>query len=352
MYNPKSDFFEELSQGRVLCLMPVERVRLDERLEGPNGVMFYPAKTIDFRTLRVVSDPDRVLENFHYRQYTLDDGGIASAITGVNADALHSLPIVARTIDLNWSAFLNMSATEHIDLLRTLSDGFEETMDLVRYSGGRLDLPETLPGRVGLVPTSGGFSAALLYKLQDNESYIVAGRYLITTVIAGVGLELENWAPYPTLYGGEVGNVVRRALSLYSRALEGSDHTIKFIQVMSLLEFLTMPGEYTGSDGVRQTVALHVANTKREYHQLSQRLRNLQGAKTSDGRQVGYRTRVVHCGENIEDVLGEGETLGSLFRELDRYVHRIVDCLTARVDEPWSKVVEWRAERKRELGVQ
>jgi len=67
MYNPVSDFQAELSQGRVLCLMPIERARFDEQLQGPNGVIFYPAETIDFRTLRVVSDPDRELEDFRHR---------------------------------------------------------------------------------------------------------------------------------------------------------------------------------------------------------------------------------------------------------------------------------------------
>ena len=351
MYRPESDFREELSQGRVLCLMPIERLYLDERLEGPNGVMFYPAEAIDFRTLRVVSDPEQVLKDFSYRQYTQDSGGITSAILGVHTAGLLTVPLIARTVDLNWSSFLSMSYSEHIDLLQRLAGDFEEAMDLVRYYGSRLDLPETLPGRVGLVPTSESSSAALLYNLEDNESYIVAGRHLITAVIAGVGLELRDWSPYPILNCGEVGNIARRALSLYSRALEGSDNSIKFMQVMSLLEFLAMPGEYIGSDGARKTVALHMANTKQEYHRLSQRLRNLQGAKTPEGRQIGYRTRVVHCGERIEDILAPGENLIGLFRELGSYIHRIVDFLISKATEPWAKVVEWRDDRRRALGL-
>lgn len=351
MFNPESDFLDELSQGRLLCLMPIDRVYVDEKIRGPNGVIFYPAETVDFRRLRMVSHPDQVLEDFRYRQYTWDNGGIASAISGVDSASLQSLPLIARTIDLKWSSFLSMNPAEHIDLLQRLAGDFEEAMDLMRYHGARLDLPETLPGRVGLVPTPEGFSATLLYNLEDHESYIVAGRYLITAVIAGVGLELTDWAPYPTLNLGEIGNIVRRALSLYSRALEGSDNTIKFIQVMSLLEFLAMPGEYRGTDNVRKAVALHIANTKQDYHQLSQRLRNLQGAKASDGRQIGYRTRVVHCGERIESILAPGENLVALFRELDTYVHKIIDFLISKAEEPWAKVMEWRDDRKRALGL-
>jgi hypothetical protein len=329
--------------------MPIGRLRFDEELEGPNGVIFYPADSVDFHELRVVSDPDRELEDFWYRQSSSDLGGFTSATSGINAEGLQSVPLIARMIDLNWSSFLSMSPTDHIDLLKKLTGSFEEAMDLVRYSGGRLDLPETLPGRPGLVPNSEGFSAALLYNFQEHESYIVAGRHLITAVIAGIGLELEDWAPYPTLNCGEVGNVVRRALSLYSRALEGSDNTIKFIQVMSLLEFLAMPGEYRGSDGVRQTVAIHVANTKGEYHGLSQRLKNLQSAKTPDGRQIGYRTRVVHCGERVEDILAPGERLVDLFRELDSYIHKIMDFLITKAGVPWEKVEEWRYDHKKAL---
>jgi len=351
MYNPVSDFQAELSQGRVLCLMPIERARFDEQLQGPNGVIFYPAETIDFRTLRVVSDPDRELEDFRHRQNTWDEDDITSGISGLNATVLQSRPLIARPIDLNWSSFLSMDPAEHKDLLPGLVGHFEESMDLVRYHGARLDLPETLPGRVGLISMPEWFSAALLYNLQDHESYILGGRHFITAVITGVGLELEDWAPYPVLNCGEVGNIVRCALSLYTRALEGSDNTIKFIQIMSLLEFLATPGEYRGSDATRQAVGLHVANTKREYHQLSERLSNLQGARSPEGRHVGYRTRVVHCGESVESVLVTGESLGALFRELDRYIHIIIDLLISKANDPWAKVVEWRDDRKRALGL-
>ena len=79
-------------------------------------------------------------------------------------------------------------------------------------------------------------------------------------ITKGLGLVAHevDWNELPK--EGEVGNIVRQALSMYSDILENSNPTAKFMQAMSLFEFLVSPGEYSKSEYLRKIIIMGKAS--------------------------------------------------------------------------------------------
>src|SRR5690606_5597682 len=116
-------------------------------------------------------------------------------------------------------------------------------LDLVRFENCKMGLADHLPGRAGLLGDT-GFCAGLFYAPEDHESYIIAGKVLTHQVVAGIGLDLTGAPMVRPVGEGEIGSVARHALRLYSEALEAATDTSRFVQLLSLIEFLAAPEDY------------------------------------------------------------------------------------------------------------
>jgi len=361
MYSLRDDFFEDLRLGRYLVVMPISRFVLEEKFTL-GKFSFYPAGEIDVEELRVV--PNKTME-------MLDSGigiivaegqdlrELKSSASGICADVFCTNVCVAFTADIEWDDFLQGTHETDILLINTLSQDVEKAMDLIRFYFCRFDLPDTLPGQVGTWQGSNGFSGALLYNLFDNESYVIGGSVVTHFTVKGSGLELagsqtlsiEN---HPLMGNniGEVGNIARMALNLNSGVFEANNITTKFIRAMNLLEFLAYPDEYKKFELVKKEISCHIAATNQQYHKLLDRFYELTGKKDDiTGEIIGYRTRIVHIGTTLEEILVNEKDRNDLLLELQGYICSVIEDMIENMDKTWEDFLKYRNQLKINLGL-
>ena len=113
---------------------------------------------------------------------------------------------------------------------------------------------------------------------------------------------------------------------------------LRFIQALSLLEFLAHPDEYKKFEEVKKVIARHIAKDTREYQKLLERFFELTGKKDSaTNKVIGYRTRVIHMGENIESIVPDKNDRKLLFVELQTYIKAVIDHMISHSHLAWQE---------------
>lgn len=169
-------------------------------------------------------------------------------------------------------------------------------------------------------------AGAMFYDDEHRESNIIGGDAFTHLVTRGLGMCLNEIELHDFPKDGEVGHIVKHAVSLYSAILETSDPTAQFIQCLVLLEFLAFPDEWRNFVAVKKVIARYVARTRSEYERLLDRFFELTGKKDQNsGKIIGYRTRVVHMGERIEHLVPDPSARKKLFIELDGYIRPVIE---------------------------
>ena len=225
----------------------------------------------------------------------------------------------------------------------------DDVFDLIRFDYCLPWEPSTLPGRPGLL-ASCEFTSALFYSTVENRGYILAGELHRHRLIAGLGLDMSSVAvDLPA--AGEVGQIARHGLRLYSNALEANSETAKFTQLMSLVEFLADPYEFSKMADAKKQIAKHVAKSKAEYEEIGEYFKFL----TSEGGKItplqkGLRHNIVHMGKTLEELLTPRERL-EVFKKLWRYVGVPLQHMLRMAGDEWSEIENFREQRGRELGL-
>jgi len=351
-FSALSDFVDDLKTGARLCVMPVPRLVLDDRLDALKGFVFYPASTLDLDELRVVWIPaDEFAKTIARSDGAVDLEGsdlewFRCAASQLSLEHFEKYALVAFTSPVNWEQFLSGDHSYHRDLLREMSEHAETALDLLRFDFCRLHLPDTLPGRAGTFDFDSPYTGALFYTLDDHESYIVGGQVVTHHIVPGLGLEIS--CPPSTTWIGktDTGNIARRGLALYSAAMESNSLTSKFVQCMSILEFLAYPDDYMQMKKVKREIAAHVADTPDEYQAILNDIERLTSFKDANGRQIGWRTCIVHHGSRFETLVPEKRDQDAIFKRLERYIGKTLADLIRLSEQSWEAVVKFRNSRK------
>ncbi|HAP41472.1 MAG TPA: hypothetical protein DCQ94_17200 [Nitrospira sp.] len=316
---------EDLSIGHSLALLPVSRLRLeDSELPFPGGVTFYQQGKVDLAALNCVPN-----DNFGHPL-----SKAKSSITRVTIDTLNEHVLAVCPVQMVWSRFISLSHTEHMDFIADLSHKIDRTcFDYILYRLCDFYPVDSLPGRIGSLDTHPMFSAVLLYDPQSKRSQIVSGSVFSHMVVRGIGLLLHplDAGEFPT--DGEVGRIAKHALTLYRSILESSSHTSRFVQAMSLLEFLAFPDDYRPFKEVKKIVASHAARSEYEYRTIIDRFLDLTGKKDPVTNEfLGFRTRIVHMGQRIEEIVPREIDRKTLFAEIYGYIRAMMDHMIAHSD--------------------
>jgi hypothetical protein len=310
-----------LKPGAHLCVMPIARAVLDLPLKMRDDAIFYPPNTIKFETLRVYPNS---LTSTTLAEYI-------SATTKTDTETLDFHVTVVFPIRFDWD---NMWATSHkgqMEFIRFLSEVVdEESLNLLRYQECRIDLSDALPARAGQLDSNHMMSAALVYNAANQQGRIIAGAAFTHFITRGVGLPIVPIELRKFPGNGEVGHIARRALSLYGALLEANSPSTKFVQALSLLEFLADPLRYRKFREVKKIVARYVATTQQDYERILSRFEDLTGKKDPQtGDEIGYRTRIVHIGDRLDTLLPSFDDRQKLFLELDGYIRPMIDHMIA-----------------------
>jgi hypothetical protein len=348
-----------LSANERLCLLPLDRILVEEPDWISEEVAIFPPNALSGETLRTVSWPE-----YEYQRSIGNTGG---AIT-LDGDALYwaksgctriDLPdffqsaLLALPVTLDWDKFLFPDSHEsHLEMLGSAMDKAERIMDLVRFEHCNLWTPAKLPGRAGLLGDT-VFCAGLFYAKEDHESYLIAGQVLTHQVIIGVGLDMSPPLMVRPTGDGEVGAVARHALRMYSEALEASTETSRFVQMMSLLEFLAAPNEFLLMKRAKRMIARQIAGDRADYEAILRDFSYLtsEGGTVKSAKQ-GLRHNIVHLGRRLEDLAGAKER-EAIFRRLGRYAGAVIHQLrqNSYLGEEWKVIEQLRAAGVGRLGL-
>lgn len=331
-----SDFSATLAEGRQLVVMPIARTHLDYCvLEYPAEITFYPKGLVD-------------LSEINIHENSKDSSSLAeqvSALSGIDVDALDQHNLIVFPFDLDWAQFRNNSFRANLSLIRCLSEYVDKTcFDFIRYHLCALftdgDPTHCIPGRPGQIDSNHMMAGALLYSPSENQAFIIGGDAFTHIVTRGMGLPLQSIAHDRFPKEGEVGNIVRHSLSLYGAMIEAQTPSSMFIQALALLEFLAFPDDYQTFKEVKKVIARYVARNAAEYNKILDRFFELTGKKDDNtGRIIGYRTRLVHMGERLEDIVPDAHKRLELMVELDGYIRSVIDHMNAHSDLSLSEYI-------------
>lgn len=350
------DLIGLLERDQRLCLLPLARVLVEDPFWISEAVAVFPPDALTGETLRTVGWPERDYQQTLSRSGTVILGG--DALHWAKSGAARSdLPdffgsaLLALPVAINWDAFLEPESHEaHLDMLTAAMEEAERRLDLVRFENCKMGLADHLPGRAGLLGDT-GFCAGLFYAPDDHESYIIGGRVLTHQVIAGIGLDLTGAPMVRPVGEGEVGSVARHALRLYSEALEAATDTSRFVQLLSLIEFVAAPEDYIAMKRAKRAIARQIARDQVDYHAIIDDflyLTSESGAATGANR--GLRHNIVHLGKRLED-LTTREERAAIFRRLARYAGATIAGLLDHDGEDWSVIEALRAAGVARLGL-
>jgi hypothetical protein len=330
-----ADFSAYFRRGFFLAVMPVSRVHLDSPIQYKHGLVFYPPGWAELKTLNVAVN----------RTDTRSHAELASAASGIDVDLLETHPLVAFPCMFNCEEFQHGNHQDHCECIRTMSAYVDRVcFNILKFNRCELGLPDTIPGRVGSIIPNPMMAGALLYSHEHRRGRIVGGSAFSHAVVKGLGLPLVplNTRHFPR--SGEVGRIVSHALELFSAALEASTPTLQFVQAISLLEFLADPFEYQSFKNVKKIIARYAAKDALQYDRLLDRFHELTGKKADSGEILGYRTRIVHMGQRLEEIFPVPADRRNVLQELQSYARAVITHMIVRSNESWSDYLELRAE--------
>jgi hypothetical protein len=304
-----------ISDECYLAILPLSRFHIDRTLLLPYGVAIYPAGVIK-------------LNKINFRNEYKSLSALQSKVSGVSIETIQSHPLIILPFKCKWKSLFKYTHNQHLEIIRRLSELVDVLcLNFIRYKNCELEpIPsEDLPSHAGQISTNNMMSSAILFNSQLNQAKLISGAVFSHYITRGLGLVAiqPEWDEFPT--SGEVGNIVHHALLLYSNLLETQSASSRYVQALSLLEFLAYPNEYKNFKCVKKIIAKYKMTTPTEHQKLMSRFEELTGKKDENGDNIGFRTRIVHIGATIEQIVPNEEKRKELFKELDSYIRPVIN---------------------------
>lgn len=246
---------------------------------------------------------------------------------------------------------MNKMCIPHLDekskLMKSVLDKTEDIMNIFRYIYSNFDKTSNLPQRSGYI--EGTLSGFLMCNLNDKMSNYISEKYHVSNITIGNGLTVDVCTMKDKLdiyfsplknSSNEVGNIMKHAFRMYSSILYMPTATNKFMQAMSLIEYLANPFEYEKMQKVKTKIIPFSCDCKKAYHDMCERFKYLTADKDEGGNQIGLRTSIVHNGKNLEDLICEGYEIDLLLRELQMYICNFINNTIQLYDKYWNVVEE------------
>lgn len=325
-----------LRPGVHLVALPWARTLAESPIEFLEEVVIFPSGEVTFDSLNIQgSGPN---DSLAWHQ---------SAFSGIDLETFDHQPLIAFPLSFDWDALVAGSHNDHLDFIQFLSEKANGlALDWIRFQLCRLDLVDTIPAKAGQIDSNHMMAGALLYNAQLKQGRIIGGSAFTHFPTRGLGLPIDHFHAAAPL-DGEVGHHVAHALRLYGSLLEVEDQSLKFVQAISLLEFLSDPYRYQNFIEVKKTIARYVAKTTADYQRLLLRFKELTGNKDPQtGIERGYRTLIVHLGKQLREIVPGTNARQQLFLELDGYIRPIIGHMIEHSDMDWAAYVEVRREMK------
>ncbi len=226
------------------------------------------------------------------------------------------------------------------EILRKAIQKARPVVDFIRLNYGSILDKRLMTGRVGQLES--GDTVALVTDAFGGLSRIASADIYGNVLNVFQGIELLSTSVFDQLsiYKpdiNETGNIALHAMRLYSAALEGSGPTEKFVEFMRIFEFIAFPDSYEKFQKVRAKITQHLARNSYDETRLETEFRSYTGGVANDG----LRTKIIHMGVQLDDLLNAGD-IDSLLSRLQLYTTCCINDLLRLYNRPWQAVETFR----------
>lgn len=319
--------------NKLVAIVPVKSFHVEKKLIFGNTIIF-PEKSLDEDEIR----------GWHFN---LD-------FEEIKSDFYNSSLLTFTVEDVALNYFGVFTPSQKHDIIKKVLGSAEDIMNIFRYMNSNFDKSSNLPQRAGYIKDI--LCGFLLYSTEQKKSDYISGKYYSTSYIVTQGLtiyedihEIDNFFKPFYSKSHEVGSIIMHALRMYSDILYMQSPTNKFMQAMSLIEYLANPFEYEQMKKAKTKIIPFSADSKSSYLKLCDRFKELTSAVDENGQQVGLRTCIVHNGKTLEDLIDKSYKIDLLLRELQSYICNFINFAINYSDQEWTVVVEKTKEKYNEI---
>lgn len=325
MYSIYSDY-QKQEENRPIALVPIKSFNISKKFVI-GDIIIYPKGEID------VEEIGKCCFDFTFEEIK---------------ELFYDSVIMAIPIDYAQFSFrMSLPPSQKTKFINTVLETAEDVMNVLRFIFCNWDKTSNLPQRAGYIHNM--VSGFLVYFLtSDTYSYIfdkyVTQNYSLTNELyIDVDNSIENLNKYSlalTNSSYEVASIIKHAFRMYSNILYMPTSTNKFMQAMSMIEYLANPFEYVKMQDVKTKIIPFSVDSRKKYHEVCERFKELTSLKNENNEQIGLRTCIVHNGKNLEQLISESYQIDMLLRELQMYVCNFINHIIIYTEYNWDKVVE------------
>ncbi|AOC57959.1 hypothetical protein [Bacillus pumilus] len=317
LYSIKSDYGVE----KDLAIIPIKKFNISDRYIV-DDITIYPSNSVDSMELmgmKVDLDFWEIQEEF-----------FNSAIVVFPVEIRKSHP------------FKNFTVEERQQILDSNISKTEEILNILKYIYCNLGKTSLLMQRAGYINNI--YSGIIIYYPQMEMFDFIKDKHKVKAEFIGKGLtvnlkEIEEILISHTVLlksdCGELGNIAKHALQLYSNIIEANNLTNKYVQALSLIEYLSNPFKFEKMQKLKGRVISFTADNRKDYHELSERFKWLTGLENEGREQLGLRTNIIHNGQILENLLSKPYEAEFLIKELQLYICNYLEEMFANYKESW-----------------
>lgn len=324
--NEEMDYDNDLFNEQIVIL-PLTRLNIDNPIYSRNLCIF-PSGQFPIELLNA-----QIPDKFDFNKLPKEgcNRNLVTSVTQIDEEAFKHNALVVFRDSITIEEYAKMLQPDDVELIKKYSERAESVLDIIRFFECNYTTPELLPAKAGVWDDR--YSAFLLYFPKFDIGVVQSREVEIKTFIKGIGVDISDtmqitYLPifmYQDSEIGEVGRLCKYALKLNTTIAESDNQSVKFMQIMTLLEFLGSPHEYKQFQMIKGKIISYVATDKKHYHSLSEKFKYY---------SKDLRTEIVHNGKRIEDLLTAKEIFG-LFQFFHRTIFTIILDMITNFDMDW-----------------
>lgn len=341
--------FDNFLTSEQIIILPVSRLRMYNSIYSKQICLFPPGEfEIHKINLKNVFGGDLN----YYNQDNFDEIITSEKIslrdhitsfTGIKKELFYNFPLIVFRDKIRIEDYLNLNQIEDERLIKSYSQRADKVLDIIKFISCNYTIPEMLPARAGL--WNDRYSVAMVHFPSDNIAFFQSREVEVKTFIKGIGLEFSE-SDIINNSGilindedevGEVGKLVKYALNLNASIAESDNESLKFTQIMTLIEFLGNPFEYENFKKLKGKIIAYIAKDKTDYHNLSEKFRFL---------SEEIRTQIIHNGKSLEDLIIDKEERKQLFKFFKNLINQIIWDFISNAYSSWDEYDVIRKERQ------
>nr|WP_278679256.1 hypothetical protein [Clostridium paraputrificum] len=326
------DDYKNLEAGEAVAIVPVKGFNISKKYTV-GEMNIYPINTVNRKEFK--------------------EGQVNFEFDNVSGDFFSSA-LIAFPINHTLQNMLgSLMPSENDRLMKNVLSKAEDIINIFRYIYSNFDKTSNLPQRAGYI--NGVLSGVLVCYPQIKKYTYISEKYQTSNFSLSKGLSIDvtqDFDKYLCVLKsecGEVGNILRHAFRIYSDILYMPSVTNKFMQAMSLIEYLANPFEYEQMKKAKTKIIPYSVDSKPKYYEICERFKVLTSLKDKDGKEIGLRTSIVHNGKDLNDLVKEGYEIDLLLRELQSYICNFINNIIIYYKEDWNLVEQKIKEKLEEI---